>query len=466
MNRFIGGVVALLVLACLNLRTACAASSERPNILVILSDDQGYADAGFQGCKDIPTPNLDRLASQGLRCTNGYVTHAFCSPSRAGLLTGRYQQRFGHENNPFYDPNDHREGLPLTEKLLPEYLGQAGYVTGWIGKWHLGAAPEFSPLKRGFVETFGFIGGGHRYQNWKVKPSAEYLVPIERNGQPVDVTEHLTVAFGHEAAHFIERHKAEPWFLYLAFNAPHTPLEPTPERLAKFASIEDPKRRAYAAQVSLLDDAIGDTLAALRDTDQQKRTLVFFFSDNGGPVGALSNGSSNGPLRAGKGTVYEGGIRVPFVVSWPGHLPAGCDYDLPVSSLDVLPTAMALAGAPLPTDRVFDGVDLLPFLSGANPGRPHDHLFWRLGGGAHFATRDHDLKLVRHANKSDEMYDLAADQGEAKDLATDHAADARPLASALDDWNKLLIPPAFPGLGAKAAKKTGKPPTIKEQVEP
>ena len=198
--------------------------------------------------------------------------------------TGRCQQRFGHEHNPFYDPRDHREGLPTSEKLLPEFLRAAGYATGWIGKWHLGPAPEFHPLKRGFTETFGFLGGGHHYLNWQVKPSAEYNVPIERNGQSVEVADHLTVAFGHEAAAFVRRHATEPWFLYLAFNAPHMPNEPTADRLARFASIPDKKRRAYAAQVSLMDDAIGEAMAAVRDTGQDRRTLVFFFSDNGGPI--------------------------------------------------------------------------------------------------------------------------------------------------------------------------------------
>ena len=220
-----------------------------------------------------------------------------------------------------------------------------------------------------------------------MNPAIEYKVPIDRNGEPVEVTEHLTVAFGHEAAAFIQRHKAEPWFLYLAFNAPHTPHEPTPERLARFASITDKKRRAYAAQVSLLDDAIGDALAALaRLPVRNNRTLVFFFSDNGGPIGANGNGSINTPLRDGKGSVHEGGIRVPFVVSWPGNLPAGRDYTLPVSSLDVAATALAVAGVPLPTNRPLDGVNLMPFLTGANSNPPHAQLFWRGGGGAQLAV--------------------------------------------------------------------------------
>jgi len=442
---------------------AAEPASPRPNILVILSDDQGYADIGFQGCKDIPTPNLDRLASEGLRFSNGYVSHPFCSPSRAGLLTGRYQQRFGHEQNPFYDPNDHREGLPTSEKLLPEFLRDAGYVTGWIGKWHLGAAPEFRPQNRGFTETFGFLGGGHHYLNWKMNAAQEYNIPIERNGQPVDVTNHLTLAFGDEGADFVRRHKSEPWFLYLAFNAPHTPEEPTPERLAQFKSITDPKRRKYAAQVSLMDDAIGNVLAALRASGQERRTLVFFFSDNGGPIMTNGrNGSSNLPLRGGKGEVYEGGIRVPFVVSWPGNLPAGRVYDLPVSSLDVFPTALALAGVPIPTNKIYDGVNLLPFLTGANTNAPHTELFWRVGGGRQLAVRENDFKLVRFRNEPVAFFDLAADIGETNDLSGVRTNEVRQLGATLDGWNKTLVPPAFPGLAGHAAN----PNDTKQLVEP
>jgi arylsulfatase A-like enzyme len=441
---------------------AAAAADPKPNILLIVSDDHGYADVGFQGCKDIPTPHLDRLASEGMHCTRGYASHPYCSPTRAGLMTGRYQHRFGHENNPFYDPKDTREGLPLTEKLLPEFLREAGYVTGWIGKWHLGAAPDFRPLKRGFTETFGFIGGGHRYQDWKVNPAAEYQVPIERNGQPVEVTEHLTNALGGEASAFIRRHPSEPWFLYLAFNAPHTPHEPTAERLERFASIPDMKRRKYAAQVSLMDDAIGEALTALRETAQDKRTLVFFFSDNGGPVGANGNGSNNSPLRGGKGTVYEGGVRVPFVVSWPDRLPAGRKYEQPVSSLDVFATALASAGAPMPTDRKYDSVDIVPFLSGEKSGPPHDRLFWR--SGQQQAVIQGSEKLVRQGEQTPELFDLANDTPENKNLAGDKAADAERLAAAIDAWDKELVAPAFPGLGGRKGANAGKKP--KNQPKP
>lgn len=278
-----GLVRAALCSALVTAIAACAHTAElesdlRPNVLLIVSDDQGYADVGFNGCKDIPTPHIDRLAHDGIICTNGYVTHPFCSPSRAGLLTGRYQQRFGHEHNPVYDRTDDREGLPLSERLLPEFLTSAGYVTGWIGKWHLGAAPKFRPINRGFAETFGFLGGGHHYIDWSEDPDVEYNVPLTRNGERVEVTEHLTTVFGREAGSFVRRHADEPWFLFFAFNAPHLPHEPTPERLAEFEHIADPLRRAYATQVSLMDDAIGETLEAVRASDQERRTLVLCYS--------------------------------------------------------------------------------------------------------------------------------------------------------------------------------------------
>ncbi len=437
----------LRLLLILFLATQAAIAAPKPNILLIVSDDHGYADAGFQGSKQIPTPHLDQLAASGLRCTSGYVTHPFCSPTRAGLMTGRYQQRFGHEHNPRFDPTDASEGLPLTEKLLPEYLRPVGYVTGWVGKWHLGATPPHHPEKRGFAETFGFIGGGHRFINWETKPAVEYQVPIERNGQPVQLKEHLTTALGHEAADFVKRHQSEPWFLYMAFNAPHTPNEPTPERLARFASIADPKRRAYAAQVSLLDDAIGDILTSVKDTGQEQRTLVFFFSDNGGPI--EPNGSINFPLREKKGTTYEGGVRVPFLISWPGTLPAGRDYPQPVCSVDVMATALSVAGVPMPADKKYDSVNLLPFLKGENSGAPHDRLYWR--SDSRLAVHEGEWKLVRNAGQPDELFNLSSDVGEKNDLATAEPAVVKRLSAALEAWNKELIAPVFGGAGAKKA---------------
>jgi arylsulfatase A-like enzyme len=437
----------LLLLTCAGpLAGAPAAEPPRPNILLIVSDDQGYADAGFQGCTDIPTPHLDALAKSGVRCTSGYVTHSFCSPSRAGLLTGRQQQRFGHEFNPVYDPLDPAEGLPLGERLLPQPLKEAGWKTGWVGKWHLGASPGHAPWRRGFDETFGFIGGGHRYLNWQPN-ERQYTLALTRDGKPVEVTGHLTTALGEEASAFVRRHRDEPWFLYLAFNAPHTPHEPTPERLEKLAVIEDPVRRKYAAQLGLMDDAVGAVTAALAETRQDRRTLVFFFSDNGGPF--KTNGSRNTPLRGQKGDLYEGGVRVPFLVCWPDRLPAGARYDLPVSSLDVFATALAAAGAPRPIDRACDGVNLVPYLAGGNTSPPHERLFWRMGGGKAHAVREGTWKLVRAQNKPAELFDLAADVGETRDLASEKPEVAARLGAALDAWDRELMAPVFPGSSVK-----------------
>ena len=439
----------LHLLAVLALASSAPAAS-RPNILLIVSDDQGYADAGFQGSKDIRTPQLDRLAKSGLRCTNGYVSHPFCSPTRAGLMSGRYQQRFGHENNPFYDPADTKEGLPLTERLLPDFLKAGGYTTGWVGKWHLGAHESMVPAKRGFQECFGFLGGGHRFRDWKVGPG-EYNIPLCRDGEPVPVEGHLTTQCGSEAVAFVKRHTEAPWFLYLAFNAPHSPQEPTPEARARYADLPGP-RGAYAAQISLLDDAVGSVIGALESTGQRERTLVFFFSDNGGPPSPWK--PDNSPLRGFKGDVFEGGVRVPFVVSWPSRLPAGKDYTLPVSSLDVFATSLALAGQPRPQDKKYDSVDLLPYLSGEKKESPHDRLFWRTGGGAKLAVREGDWKLVRLKNQPDLLFNLAQDIGEKTDVAAAQPEVVKKLAASLEAWNQELVPPAFPGLGAKRAAKS------------
>jgi arylsulfatase A-like enzyme len=428
-----------------------AAAGRKPNIIVILADDMGSSDVGFMGCRDIPTPNLDSIAKRGVRFTNGLVSHPFCSPTRAGLLTGRYQQRFGHENNPRYDPSDHKAGLPVSEITFPQLLKQAGYVTGIVGKWHLGAAPELHPLKRGFDEQFGFVGGGHDY--FKANPAGEtreYLIPIERNGQPVVEKEYLTDAFSREAAAFVRRHAARPFFLYLAPNAPHTPLQAPDKYLARFAKIEDPTRRSYAAMVSALDDGVGTLLATLRELKLENDTLLFFLSDNGGPT---KFGPTNGILRGEKGSVCEGGIRVPFAVQWRGRLPEGEDYAQPVISLDIFASALAAAGAQLPTDRKIDGVDLLPHLLGAKAGPPHERLFWRTGGGTHHAVREGRWKLLKLGPADPMLYDLEADPRESANLAEKQPEVLKRLAAACAAWDKELVPPLFQSPAPSPPKK-------------
>ena len=442
------GILGLcLILTYPSVRAAAAdVEAERPNVLVIVSDDHGYADTGFQGSSEIATPSLDRLAAAGVVCTNGYASHPFCSPTRAGLLTGRYQARFGHEYNPVYDPLDKTEGLPLGEKLLPQYFQEAGYKTGWVGKWHLGASPAHAPTARGFAETFGFIGGGHAFLNWKPN-ERQYTLPLTKDGKAIDeVPEHLTLALGREASEFVKRHRSQPWFLYLAFNAPHTPHQPTVEREHKYAHIDNLQRRRYLAQLSLLDDAIGAVTSSLAETGQSKRTLIFFFSDNGGPV---KNGANNGALKGQKGQVYEGGVRVPFVITWPDKLAPQATYAAPVSSLDVLATSLAAAKITMPNDKKYDSVNLLPHLNHEVKTDPHSALFWRAAQGKSLAVREGNWKLVRNSGLPDELYNLAEDIGETKDLASTQTDIKQRLVGSLEGWNKELIDPAFLGSSVK-----------------
>jgi arylsulfatase A-like enzyme len=442
---------------CFVLATAIAvaaptlAADRKPNLIVIVADDMGFADPGFQGCKDIPTPNMDELAKTGVRCTNGYVSGPYCSPTRAGLLTGRYQQRFGHEFNP---PNQANCGLPVSEVTIVDRLKTAGYRTGWVGKWHLGDDAKYHPQKRGFDDAFGFLGGAHSYFPKKGKTD------IFRGTAPVTESEYLTDAFGREAVAFVDQNKDKPFFLYLAFNAVHTPMHATDDRLKRFEHIKDNTRRTYAAMTLAMDEAIGKLLDKLRSEKLEEDTLIVFFSDNGGPtmVGTTINGSVNTPLRGSKRTTLEGGIRVPFVFRWKGKLPAGKVYDSPIIQLDVQPTYLAAAGVAIQSEWKFDGVNLMPFLTGAQATAPHDALFWRLG--PQMAVRQGDWKLVRYDVHVDEakttkkgsppvtdarLYNLKDDVGESTDLMAQNPQKAKKLQSTWDKWNAELAKPLWGG---------------------
>ena len=318
------------------------AGPTKPNLIVILTDDQGYGDVGFNGSEDIRTPNMDRLAREGVRFTDGYVTYPVCGPSRAGLLTGRYQDRFGFGRNPSVNPADATAGLPHSERNIAEILKPAGYRTGVIGKWHMGTHPSFHPNKRGFDYFYGFLSGGHQYfpEELVLNDIAQskrafdwYRTRILQNDQRIDIDEYLTDEFSNEAVAFIEREKDNPFFLYLAYNAPHGPLQATEEYLDRYPDIADEDRRTYAAMVSAVDDGIGRILETLERLGIDENTLIFFLSDNGGAQG---KGSSNRPLRGWKSMPFEGGVRVPFAARWKGTLPEGVDYENPVSSLDIL----------------------------------------------------------------------------------------------------------------------------------
>jgi arylsulfatase A-like enzyme len=442
-----------------------ADAARKPNVLVIVADDLGYADLGFQGCKDVPTPNLDALARGGIRCSSGYVSGPYCSPTRAGLLTGRYQQRYGHEFNPGApNPQNLAQGLSLKETTLADRLKAAGYRTGLVGKWHLGHAAEFRPQKRGFEEFFGFLGGAHSYLKAGAGDNA-----IFRGNEPANEKEYLTDAFGREAVAFIDRHAKEPFYLQLTFNAVHGPLEAADKYLKRFPDIKDEKRQKYAGMLSAMDDAVGAVVGKLRSAGVEDNTLVVFLSDNGGPEQV--NASDNGPLHGGKATTWEGGVRVPFVLHWKAGLPAGKVYDQPLIQLDVLPTVLAAAGVSAGEGAALDGVNLLPYLRGEKAAAPHEALYWRFGG--QMAVRAGDWKLVKAAEgggraggggaalrrekatvEGAKLFNLRDDIGEATDLAAKQPEKVKELAALWQAWDATLVPPAWgpPARQAAAAK--------------
>lgn len=453
MNARLPLLMVLLLFTCWSVTGLGAeeGKSPRPNIILIVGDDMGYADIGVQGCRDIPTPHIDSLAKNGIRCTSGYVSGPYCSPTRAGLLTGRYQQRFGHEFNPGPNPAG-GFGLPVAEVTLANRLKEAGYVTGMVGKWHLGAEKKFQPPSRGFDEFFGFLGGAHAYFPPGGNAKGGQAGGIYRGYETVEEKEYLTDAFSREATAFIDRHQKEPFFLYLTFNAVHLPMHAAEKYLARFADVPDQKRRTYCAMMAAMDDAIGNVLKKLENCQLTQQTLILFISDNGGPP---VNASSNGPLRGHKATTWEGGVRVPYLAQWKGKLPAGKTFDQPVIQLDLHPTILAAAGVSV-ADTKLDGVNLLPHWQGENRSAPHESLYWRFGEQR--AIRHGNLKLVQARGGSGEweLYDLAADIGETKNLASEKPAEVQDLTARWQAWNVTLEKPRWGAPGQAAAAKKGK----------
>jgi arylsulfatase A-like enzyme len=432
---------------------AAAANETKPNLVVIMTDDMGYADTGFNGCKDIPTPNIDRIARNGVRCTSGYVAYPVCGPSRAAFMTGRYGQRFGFERNPQYRTADPNMGLPKEEKTFGEVLGPLGYKTGVVGKWHLGAHPSNHPLNRGFDSFYGHLGGGHQYfpdqlkiqDSYQAKDESQsYRTWILKNHDPVPPRKYLTEEFSDAAIEFVEAHHKTPFFLYLAYNAPHGPLQATDKYLARFPNLKG-KRKTYAAMVSAVDDGVGALLDKLEELELTENTLIFFLSDNGGPEN--HNGSDNGALRAGKGSAYEGGFRVPFAVQWKGVIPAGMTYDHPVSSLDIMGTIAELAGAETDPERPLDGVNLIPYLTGKREDAPHDAIYLRKFDGGVHTVRSGDYKWLRfQKTDSVQLYNLAEDIGEQNDLSEKNPDQIKKLEALCARWDAELIEPRFLGL--------------------
>lgn len=413
---------------CLGGKASSAAEEKAPNIVVIVSDDQGYADSScYDHPKEVSTPAIDRLAAEGVRFTNGYASAYVCAPTRAGLLTGRYQQRFG-----FYEAGDSRAGMPTSEITVADVLKKKGYATAIIGKWHVGIEPEYRPLQRGFDEFYGFLGhGAHDYFDLSI--TSEHN-SIYRNHKPINETGYLKDNLAREAVSFIERNQSKPFFLYLPFNAVHWPLQAHQKYIDRFDT-GDKNRDVYLAMLVSMDEAIGKVLDTLKRTGLDDNTLIIFFSDNGG---ARRNLANNGVLRDYKQTVYEGGIRVPFIVRWPARLPKGLVCHKPVISLDVMPTACAAAGAELPNDRVYDGRNMLPAILSRTNKPLHEALFW-YDGTNQWAVRAGKWKLLSR-NGSLELYDLESDISEKNNLREQNPRVIERLQHTFDIWKSQLAP--------------------------
>jgi len=401
-----------------------------PNVVVILVDDLGYVDLSFLGSADMRTPRIDSLARDGTYFTSAYATCAVCSPSRAALLTGRYQQRFGHEFNLPHRPN-RGWGLPSSEVTMADALGRVGYKTIAVGKWHLGLSDNFHPLERGFDHFYGFLLGGRSYFPLP-DGKGRHFKRLQRDREPVEheAFDYLTEELGEEAAKYIERFQDVPFFLYLSFSAVHGPLQvpgsPAP-------SGEDPAqtRKALVEMTVSLDRAVGRVLDALDEHELTQNTLVFFLSDHGG---ASVNESDNGPLRGQKGAYFEGGVRIPYILRWPGVAPAGERFEGTVSTLDLVPTALGAAGLTCE----LDGVDLRPYLRGEREGSPHDVLYWRFGNL--WGIRQNDWKVVQEDEGSPMLFHLGRDPGESTDLANEEPQKLAELQRTWESWSAEMRP--------------------------
>lgn len=426
MKSSIFHLLTLVLLATASTAVASTASTEVPNILIILADDLGYGDLGYTGCKDIRTPNIDRLATQSIICTDAHVSGAVCGPSRAGLLSGRYQQRVHHEYN-----NSHYEDDVVT---LAHHLRDAGYSTLAVGKWHLGIDPK----KVGFDHFTGLLGGGRSYfPNEKIGKAQRFM----RDGKSVeeDGWTYLTDFMTEEGMRMVrEREQGKPFFLYMSYTTPHTPLHTREDLEKRYAHIEHKGRRKYAAMVASLDEEVGQWLDFLDREGLRENTIVVFFSDNGG---ATINNSNNGLWRGMKGSLWEGGQRVPFLISWPKKLDAGW-YNQAIISLDLTPTFLAAAGKPVGKSGIeTDGVNLWPYLEGGKTGHPHKFLCWRQGPAR--AVRENDLVLIKTLEDDGSLdnillFDLINDPMQRENLVEKRPDDVKRLAAILADWESEL----------------------------
>lgn len=469
--------------------TATKADSTPVNVIIIYADDLGWNGLHAYGNSQVATPNLDALAKEGVRFTQAYATAPICSPSRAGLLTGRYQQRFGFEflvpselETPVTDAAleeqikkaviERKEvaekldeasykaihkGLPTSELTFANVFKDAGYATAIIGKWHLGEQPEFQPQNRGFDNHYGFLSWGSIYTSVEdpnvLTRSYHFHLPqskatkregslvLVKNGKTIEESEYITDRFAEEAVSFIDSNKNKPFLLYLPLNTPHDPFQAKKSDFDAITTEKDTTKRIYLAMIKSLDDAVGRITAKLKETGLDKNTIIIFGSDNGGA--SYTKQTTNAPLKGGKLSHFEGGIRVPLIIKYPKRLPAGKVYELPVSNLDFFPTAVAAAGLKLPTKVKYDGVNLIPYVNGTEKARPHEVLYWRNGYSK--AIRKGDYKLyVNERAKKILLYNLAEDLSEQYDLSKNEPEKVKELQEALQKWEAELPKPIWP----------------------
>ncbi len=420
-------VVAFWTVSCTSVKKEIKPT--KPNIILILADDAGYADFGFMGSDEIPTPHLDELAKDGIIFTDAHVSATVCSPSRAGLLTGRYQQQFGHECN--IPP--HNLGMDTTEVTIGDVMKSAGYKTAVFGKWHLGESAPYHPNKRGFDEFWGFLEGSRSYFYGSENDIPGNPHEIQHNGEHVKFDGYLTDLLGDKTIDFIDKNKENPFFVFLSFNAVHTPMHAREDVLEKFS---DHPRKELAAMTWSMDEAVGKVVAKLKTEGLYKNTLIFFLSDNGG---AHNNQSSCLPLKGWKGNKFEGGHRVPYLVVWPDKLEGGKRYDGLTSAFDIFATSMAAAGISETSGNPLDGVNLIPYLTGENSESPHQQLFWRKEGMA--AARENNWKLIRLDGFGYRLYNLENDLGETVDHSVDSEEQFKTMIDSLEQWENGLTEP-------------------------
>lgn len=461
-------VVVALVVSCGVSDCGLGSEPQKPNIVLLFADDAGYGDFGFHGSHHFQTPQLDKLAQAGVRLSTFYVSGATCGPSRAGLLTGRYQQRFGYEeiNVPGIMSENSKlvgdeMGLPTDLPTMADHLQELGYRTGVFGKWHQGVADRYHPLERGFDYFYGFRGGARSFFPYSDPPSVPRENWMERGfGEYQEHDGYLTDVLAAETCEFIQRNQERPFFAFVSFSAVHAPMEAAPEDKDTFPQLEGDRRTAAQMMLSM-DRACGRIVEKLKELDLFNNTLIVFTNDNGGPMD--KNGSSNYPFSGVKGTQLEGGIRVPGLVVWPEQLPAGAVYEHPLSTLDLLPTFVRAGGGDPGAIDDLDGIDILPFLTGETDKRPHDTLYWKMETRG--AIRSGDWKLLRYPDRPAELYNLADDPGEQNNLASENPELTKDLFRKLFKWELTLARPLFmlrraeEGWSARRADEFNEPPS-------